>query len=424
MRTITNILTLPFILLSGFACGASDVDGVVSDAAPDDQNSSTAEATETESPITDLTVEELESAESDSYDVETLDAYRAAVPAADRVEVVVPGPEAQAGALTQAGDAELARLAVGSAVKINFPARAMVGLLRTIVSLPPSLYNSQEQRFVWGPWDNDDGHGRVFVTIERNDEGADFEYSYSFVRLAGRDLATAQAVIWGAATPDLDDPDAGVGVTLWDFEASHAFDEAHDPDFDPDAARTRGRFAQVYGQGTEDGDEFTFNVAVFRDFLPDDAADDDEPADLDYFFGRIRDEQDDRLHFVDWSLEGDLCDADAERCFENDTEADAAETLGLRAAFINRGIGRAEATLSGGDLSEELVVVECWDDAVDRTYMGVSEDGTMLGEEGACQGPFTDDLETLGVPSLDDVDADILEKMDCVAVNGIRGCDD
>ncbi len=360
----------------------------------------------------------------DNYDRQTLEEFRAAIPPTERVQVVVPGPEAQANALTELGDAELARLAIQSAVKINLPAKLMVGLLKTIVSLPPTAYNSEEKKFVWGPWDNDDGVGKVLVFIQENEPDADFRYSYAFLRLPSRDLAKAEPVIWGGATPDVDNDDYGVGVTLWDFEANNAFDAEYDPNYDTDEGREQGRFAQVYGRGSEDNGEFTFNVAVFRDFLPDDAGPEDSPANLDYFFGRFNPEDGGRLHFVDWVLEGDLCDAAADSCFENNTRDDVVETLGLRAAFVNRGVGRAEATVFGGDLDDSLDVVECWDADIDRTYVGVSQNGDMVGEEGACEAPFDQGLEALGVPSLADVDAELLAKMDCVAEKGPSACDD
>jgi hypothetical protein len=80
--------------------------------------------------------------------------------------------------------------------------------------------------------------------------------------------------------------------------------------------------------------------------------------------------------------------------------------------------------VSGGELANSVAVVECWDDNIDRTYVGVNDNGNMVVEEGGCSSPFDQELQALGVPSLEDVDTAILQKMECVAVNGVRACDD
>ncbi|MEN9579560.1 MAG: hypothetical protein RJA70_2569, partial [Pseudomonadota bacterium] len=128
--------------------------------------------------------------------------------------------------------------------------------------------------------------------------------------------------------------------------------------------------------------------------------------------------------FLNWELEADLCDTGAETCFEKNTPDANPEFLELRAAFVNKRVGRAEATVSGGDLTSSVRVVECWDEAIDRTYASVSEGDQLLIEEGACAAPFEQDLADLGVPGLQDVDAEMLAKMDCVATNGVGACDD
>ncbi len=364
-----------------------------------------------------------EGTESARYDMTLLEEYRAALPESDQVTAVVPGSEASPNALTMMGDAELAGLALASARDINTPAKAIVVLLRAITKIPPTLYDSQKKEFVWGPWDNEDGYGKALVYIRENPADADFHYSYAFVRMDGADLATASPVIWGGATPDPDDEKVGVGVTLWDFEANRAFEQEYDPDYDPDAIRDHGRFAMVYGAGRGENDDgsFKFNVAVFRNFVSKDNPE-AQPADLDYYFGQFRGDDGNDLGFVDWSLDANLCEADSATCFQTAAEGEL-ETLNLRAAFFNRGIGRAEALVSGGDLTNSVGVVECWDQDIDRTYMSVSDDGEMVAEEGECIAPFGETLEDLGIPTLQDVDPDVLAKMDCVATNGIAACE-
>jgi hypothetical protein len=363
-----------------------------------------------------------ETTEQAGYDMALLDEYRAALPADESVTAAVPGQATSDNALTMLGDAELAKLAIKSAVDINLPARLMVRILRAVTQLPPSLYDSKKKEFVWGPWDNEDGYGQVLVYIKENPKTDDFKYSYAFIRMVDSDTATMAPVIWGGGTPG-PKKERGVGVTLWDFEANTAFDTEHDPDFDPDAARDAGRFAMVYGKGVETDGEFAFNVAVFRNFIGKDAEPGAMPADLDYFFGHFEGNDGNVFDFVDWSLTGNLCDAEPASCFAQ-PGAGQDEVLGLRAAFFNRGQGRAEAVVAGGDLSSSVSTVECWDADIDRTGITVSDDVAMLVQEGECAAPFTDTLDALGVPSLADVDAEMLAKMDCVATNGLAACED
>src|SRR5690606_6719011 len=161
-----------------------------------------------------------------------------------------------------------------------------------------------------------------------------------------------------------------------------------------------GRFAMLYGKGrgeNDDGD-FAFNVAVFRDFISKDAKPDEQPANLDYLFGHFDGDDGTTVDFLDWALTANFCATDPDTCFEMPEEG-AAETLYLRSAFINRGFGRAEAAVMGGDLDQDVSVVECWDDDIDRTYMSVSADDEMVAEIGECGEPFAPGLSELGIPT-------------------------
>lgn len=397
--------------LSLFACGAANTEG-----------DTEADGTPRMSP--DGTMDS-------DFDTEQLEEFREAIPSAERLRAPVPGGEPDPRALTIKGNSELANLAVATAVGINGPAVLVVTVLRTITLFPPTMYDSKKQEYVWGPWDNDDGHGKTLAYIRKNDADADFLYSYALVRLDGNDLDTAVPVIWGGGTPagqgDLDSEVDGAGVTLWDFEADHAFEKKHDPNYDPDAVRDEGRFAMVFGKGDNADGSFKFNVAVFRDFLSKDRKPSDQVANLDYFYGHFDGKDGNSVDFVDWVLEANFCGTDPTRCFEDataeDLESGGVETLGLRAAFLNRGIGRAEANVAGGDLDNDLNVVDCWDANIDTAYFSVSANGEMIAEEGACNGPFGSSLADLGIPSLADLDQDMLAKLDCAASTG-TACED
>ena len=356
----------------------------------------------------------------DDYHARLLQQYRSALPTAKRLESGVPTPGNQPGALALEADSEIARLAINAAVGVNVPAAQMVLVLKVVTDLPPTLYDSETREFVWGPWPNDDGVGDVVVTIRENDEDDDFRYSYAFGRLMGRDIATAEPIIAGGATPDPDDPDLGVGVTVWDMQMNNAFDEANDPDFDPDAPRDEGRLAMLYGAGNDGGEDYYFNVAVLRDFVGKDAEPDEQPADADVFYGSTHLDGV-ALNFLDCVIEGDVCDATADSCFENDSVDDADETFSFRAAFLGTA-GRGEAQISGGDLTSDLAVVECWDTMLETTYFSVDDGSTSL-TEGSCGGNENVTLAESGVPTLDQVDAELMDALDCVASNGFEACE-
>lgn len=105
----------------------------------------------------------------------------------------------------------------------------------------------------------------------------------------------------------------------------------------------------------------------------------------------------------------------------------AAETVGVKMAFFNEGTGRAEASASGGDLAanQSASAVECWNAALDETYLsftlttdGTAETPITEGMSADC-GVFEKTLAELGVPSLSDVDKELMTALDDVATNGV-----
>jgi hypothetical protein len=349
-----------------------------------------------------------------------LEQHLRAIPSEERVSAVTP-IDADAEGLPTAGTAEFAQDSIDAAIAINGPAIAMVRLLKLVTAMPPTLYNSDTNEFVWGPGDNDDGVGQILLYIRKNGPEEDFEYSYAFVRLMDRDEATASPVIWGGATPDPTDEDKGVGVTLWDFDASNAFDQLYDPSFTLDH-KTQGRFVMLYGDDPKAKGSARYNVAVFRDFIPDDAkGEDPQPFDSEYFYGRSKETDGQQFDVLDWKLAGDLCDSDPDSCFDNNVVADQDEDFRLRTLFIDKGIGRAEVEVSGGDLTSDVSAVECWDQDLDRTFLSFSADQSVIASQGQCTGALKSTLTELGVPSIDDIDADLMAALTCVADNGIAG---
>jgi hypothetical protein len=349
------------------------------------------------------------------FDPLLLDEYRAALPKMDRLEA--QAPQASAAAIAAVGDPAL--YPVGSydiANGINGAVTGIIQVLDTVTALEPTIFNSDTQEFFWGPFPNEDGIGFVAAYIREAGADADFRFEYALLRGIDNDVANLKPVIWGGASPDAENEDHGVGVTLWDFEANRAFEQEHNPAFDS-LVLDRGRFVALYAAGPDEKDpsaEVAFVLASFRDFVPADNAD-AAAADLDYFYGRY--ENGITVDFIDF-----------ETAFDVSEPADGtAENVGVRMAFLNEGTGRAEADATGGSLEEgqEGRVVECWNAAIQQSFIsfevvgGTTPIGPVSEGNAADCGLFTASLSELGIPSLDDVDPALRAALDEVASNGI-----
>ena len=349
------------------------------------------------------------------FDPVLLDEYRGALPKLGRLQA--QAPEASAVAIAALGDPAV--YPAGSydiATGINGAVTGIIEVLDTVTSLAPTFFNSDTQEFFWGPFPNEDGIGFVAAYIREAGPDADFRFEYALLRGIDNDVANLQAVIWGGASPDADNEDHGVGVTLWDFEANRAFEQEHNPAFDS-LVLDRGRFVALYAAGPDENDasaEAAFVVAAFRDFVPADNAG-AEPADLDYFYGRYQGAV--TVDFLDW-----------EASFDVSEPADGvAENVGVRMAFLNEGTGRAEANASGGSLEDgqQALAVECWNAAIQQRYISFEVlDGAETiasaedGDVADC-GLFTATLSELNVPSLEDVDPDLRAALDQAARTGM-----
>lgn len=364
--------------------------------------------------------------EQPTYDSASLAEYRQAIPLEERLVSGVPAATSQPFALVAPVRTVLAGQAVGFARAVNGPARALVAVLREIVDQPPTSFDASRRAFMWGPWPSDTGVGQVSVVITKNEPGADFAYSYALERSSDADPDTRWSVIVGAATPDPDSSERGVGVALWDLALDSAFELEHDPSYVADSGRT-GRVVMLFGHAAGSR-AAAFNVALFRDFLPaavdrSDAAMD--PINVDYFYGHFEGDQGVVVDFVDSEVFADLCDAAPDSCFERDVVDDAPERFGFNAFFVNRGLGRAEARLSEGDLAQAVSMVECWSSDLRQSSFSVGVPGDMVEtvSNGSCATPADQSATELGLPTLGDIDPALLEAMSCAAENGSIGCE-
>lgn len=351
--------------------------------------------------------------ENSDIDQAQLAQFRAAIPSSSVLEAKAP----EASAAAALGDPALyPSVSWEIVVGVNGSVQGIITVMREIVNLPPTLWNSQTQEFFWGPFPNEDGYGYVAAYIRDAGAGEDFRYHYALLRGVSNDVSTLSPVIWGGANPDASNPDRGSGITLWDFEANYAWEQANNPNFGNEPL-DRGRFVTVYGAGADQNNpenEVALVLASFRNFVPKDNPG-AEPANLDYFYGRYVTPIA-TVDFLDYEVGIDVSQP-----------ADGiAENVGVRMAFLNEGTGRAEADAIGGSLAadQSASAIECWDVTLSESYLRfdiTDGTGTVTAEDGqltSC-GLFQASLDELGVPSLDDVDPALRAALDNIALNGV-----
>jgi hypothetical protein len=403
MRTKLNILILPFVAL---ACG-------------DD-------ATDTGLILT-------------GAEQQLLGEMRASVPNTATFEASTP--EASTDAV---GDARYPHMAKELVHGVNGHVRNIITLLRAIVDHEPTIYNSETEEFIWGPWDNDDPgqFGTVAAYIRKNpleEDGSapEFEYSYALLRGVGRDVSTMTPVIWGVAEPDEDNEENGAGITIWDMEANRKFiadnieTAREDDDFNEDERLPHGRFVAVYGAGDGDdnvGDRFGFVYAVMRGFADPDSDDyqdqiDNGGVDIEYLFG----------HYVSPSQSLDAKFLEFDAAINTDDNPDEKEGVHARMVFLNDGIGRAQVSMVPGEGNHDLEAVECWDSLLETRYLLVeavnksddtdrvtidNEEWPQIGEVSDCGSVFANRIEDLEIMSFEDMNQDDRNGLKCVGDHG------
>lgn len=347
----------------------------------------------------------------DEIDQALLAEYRAAMP--DRAQLMATAPEASA--MAAVGDPAMYPSQSHEIVTaINGSVVGVIDLLDLITTVEPTIYDSSTREFFWGPWENEDGVGYVGAFIRDAGVGADFRYEFAFLRGATNDLATLTPIIVGAASPDPNNDDHGFGLTLWDFERNYEFEMMHNENAGNED-HTRGRFATLWGHGPDENNPeatITIIMSAFRNFVSEDDPN-AEPADLDYFYGRFAYDGT-TVDFLDWEADMDVSDP-----------ADGiAEQVGVRMAFINEGMGRAEADAAGGSLAagDSLTGTECWDNSLSRSYLnfevvGSAPDSYTEGELASC-GLFTQTLSELQVPALEDIEPGLRDALSILAETG------
>jgi len=304
---------------------------------------------------------------------------------------------------------------------VNSTVMFLVALLKGISDLPPTFTDVDTRTAVWGPWEWEDGIGKGALVIQQNAPDDDFEYTYFLARGMTDDIEQMTPIVFGGATPDRDRGDHKAGISVWDFDASNAFDAANDPMYDP-LNEDHGKLVFVYGRGPDENNpdnEFATVVAAFRNWIgKGDYTVGNTGGSIDYFYGRFTEGATSTVvDFVDYIFDLDIAPEGA--------PDGNLETLEVRLALVNSGFGRAEATASGGTIpaGDRWEVAECWDENVEQTAFGiqlVQANGTEvpMGSYGSCQPPFDQELTALQIPRLSDIPQEHRDGIDCLATNG------
>ena len=356
----------------------------------------------------------------DGYSDEELARYKSALPVRAALQLRTP-PSSMAATLG-AEPALYPGFAVPLAMQINGLVGGTLDIIEYVAAQEPTLYDSEDLEFWWGPIPDAESaiegdHFSLFIhdridDADFNPGNGDLRYEFAIIRGIGNDVSTLTPILYGQATP-VEDTDYGLGAFVYDFDNNVEFEDAHNPGHGP---LTSGRMATIFAKGPDENNpaaDVTFVIAAFREFLPEDAGVGATAANVDYFWG----------NFVEGAFTFDFLDVEFAADVIDDTTA--VEDMGMKLAFFNSGIGRAEIGVTGGDVGaapNEVSAIECWDAAVTQTYLSFSLDtggGPVLQGEAGVPGDCVWTAEEFAnVPDLAAA-PDMLALVDLIADSGI-----
>ena len=136
-----------------------------------------------------------------AIDAALLTTFRKAVPKKANLTAALPTSVGGAGAAV--GDAaQYPQMAVPHVVGVNTLIGNILDTVDAVVATPPTVFNSETNEFLWGPFDNTDSPlegDKAIVFIKDKGEGGDFRYEFAFARLMGDDVATAVTLTYPAS---------------------------------------------------------------------------------------------------------------------------------------------------------------------------------------------------------------------------------
>jgi hypothetical protein len=323
--------------------------------------------------------------------------YKEAVPDSMQLsKLLIPGTNGRAAPII-GEDAVFPAIAVPVATAVNGVVEIIVTALQNVVDTPYTYFDRENEQVFWGPYDYDGGNGEIVLMVQKFSSEYPEEpdaYAWKLFRVpdgfdlaaaiaAGEQPADAYPVMAGYSQPDL--PDGYSGFAMMDLTADSAAGAA----LGETGPFGEGVFVAAYGSladPVEPGAKFEYVMSTFRGFR--DAGSLDAPLDVDYLYGNLVGET--NLTFFNFVTAGDII-----------SDTPALETMNVRMAFLNQADGRAEVTVTGGDVAGTGYASECWDNAINQTYLELS-DGINYSTDGSvydCTTPFESTLDELEMPT-------------------------
>ena len=252
---------------------------------------------------------------------------RDAIPGAEYMKVDVPvSAHNKVPAVGQVAPSYL--LTVGTATVLNGGAAFVLIMVKTIVSFP--VTSKQGGTYIWGPW-TDSGlkPGEYRLTAKMNGNG-DYEWNLQGRKKAEGASAAFKTIISGVATPGR--PNRGSGSFTIDFDAARTID--------PFPADETGQISVTY-----DLESAPIDVTMDAEHGADT---------LHYAYQQAADGSGQLLFTVH---------------ADTDDVGTQSETSTIRSRWRATGTGRADITITGGDLGALTATAsECWSTSFLRTY--------------------------------------------------------
>ena len=237
------------------------------------------------------------------------------------------------------------------AIDINAAIFGFIDIVDTITQYPPASRSAGQ--YIWGPWSSKadpDTDVRFRMTHDR----AAGLYGFDFdIRSANQADSTDEGWVtctYGAVVPGTNVVRRSSGNMTVDLTSCNQVkqDGEHGTavigfDTTPDSENPTGKTDLQIG---------------FTDFLSKNMIDKNEKAlNSDFTFM----EHSDRSGEFDFTTEKDIYEG-------IDPAKNALENVELKVRWLSTGAGQAEGQLSGGDLTVEVTMIECWDAEYRRVY--------------------------------------------------------
>ncbi|MDB4963327.1 MAG: uncharacterized protein JWP01_3326 [Myxococcales bacterium] len=249
-----------------------------------------------------------------------------AIPQAEQVSIKLPG-----GAERTVGQLAEWYVATRHVTRtFNGGAGWVLVLIHTIIQFPVTTINGDT--YTWGPWSDALDPAEYKLDVRALADGT-YEYQLSG-RSKTQSGASFEVIVDGVADPRPGDL-KGNGSFLLDFDAGKRVNPI---DSDPEA---RGQVDVHYDLAARHLDLGIISTN-----------ENNEPVMANYAYNETLDGGGDMVFNVDGNAGGTM----------------AQEQITLRSRWQSNGMGRADARLTGGDLTSSAIASECWDGGFKRTY--------------------------------------------------------